>query len=138
MNTYIFIGLLITTFVFATIIWNKRHRQKLRKLADSRPVKSKEDYISFYIQKDYPKEYIEAVYDAVQTYVKHDWFSMYPEDDLINDYDIDHEDLEESLMSVLKKKNLTLPDKSKLDFLNEKYADKLTAEHLIEVLSIEN
>ena len=138
MGIYFFIGLVVVVFIFYTIVGNRDHKNKLKKLSESRPQISKEEYIEYYSQKGYRKEYIEEVYDHIENYISYEWFSMHPEDNLLEDYEIDHEDLEDILMEILKKNKLKLPEKDTIERLSEKYAKNHSAEHLLEVIGVEN
>jgi len=94
-------------------ILNKKWIKKLENKFKDRSVFSKQDFIKELSKKDScSKEIINIVYDRVFNYLpKSVEKNMCPNDNIIDDYDIDEEDLEDLLVQIFKNLKVSFPKK---------------------------
>ncbi len=113
-------------------ILNKKWKTRLTNIFNSREKLSREDFVKVLVSKGYKQESVEVVYENIATYLPQSInISMYPDDDLINDYDIDNEDLEDIIKKIFKKLNSPIPDRKSQRIFYEENGTKLTLERII-------
>lgn len=131
---FVLVAIIILILVINKVS-KKSCNEKLKNIRNAREALSKEDYCAYYVSTGYEMAVVNLVYDEIAKFIAIEGFQRYPEDDLERTYDIDLEDLEDQIPRLLRILDWTVPDMSKLSELNEKYANKHTAQHLIEILS---
>ena len=138
MGWYFFIGFIIVIAIFYVVIENRDYEQKLKNLSEKRPNKSKEEYVEYFLKKGYKEEHIEAIHSEISGFVAFSGFTIHPDDDLISDYELDHQAIEEILMFASKTVRSSKLEEGTILKLNEKYSKKLTAEYFLELLGAKN
>lgn len=132
------IAVLVVAILVYSIAWNRQLKESLTKLNASRPSLSREEFISSYHKKGISRKIISRTYDEIYNYLNIDGFEIYPEDDLIELYKIDLEDLEDSIVKLADELNLKLPDRDRQGYLLKKYENQpLTIDYLITVFMAE-
>jgi hypothetical protein len=124
------IGFLIFVLVIVGIIRTRDLKHKLQKQGSSRPVMSKQAYLNYFEEKGYDRQHVDLVYEEIKTFVDFEGFSMYPNDNLIFDYEIEIDDF---YKSIFKKLDLQKPENEVFEELEYDYNEQ-TAEFILKVL----
>lgn len=135
---WVLLFVLFLAFVFE-IINARKQRNRLIEISKSRLSLSKFEYIEIVCQKGYEVRDIEACYDLIDYYrprLKNLDFSIYPEDDILDLYCIDLEDLSDDMEKLFKKFNLTWLSNAEFKKLNEQYQNKVNIYHLLDAIKI--
>lgn len=114
--------------------FNSSWKSRLTLLAQNREVKTKENIINELTSKGFRKEYTIELIDFLSNYLPIDNFPIESDDDILKDYNVDHEDLGNFYSSVLSKKSIAIPSrKEQDDFLKDKnhYPISLVLEFLM-------
>ena len=91
-------------------------KKKFQDLSAGRPPKSKEDFIKELENKGIKRIYIDLIYDELLNYLPSvEEFSIYPDERLIIDYNIDDEDLTDLIQLTLKTLYIKCPPNSEID-----------------------
>jgi hypothetical protein len=136
MNIVTYIGIILGVIIIA--IW-RRHQKfinKLKKVNSTRKPLSKDSYIKLLKDKGYDEQTITIVYDEIRKYIPFENFSMYPEDDIYELYEIDPEDFSDHITCILKKLNKAEPPQAEIDKLNWEYAQSMTIEYVLKLTKI--
>lgn len=115
-------------------IFNRRWKAKLEFLFNSRPYLSKVAFIDMMVAKGYDSKAITAIYDHLVDYLPKNLssVSIYPDDEILTDYDIDDEDLGDIIESVIKSLKAKMPpQKRQIEFYNQ-YGNNVTVERMIQ------
>jgi len=131
---FVLVAIIILILVINKVS-KKSCNEKLKNIRNAREALSKEDYCAYYVSKGYEMVVVNLVYDEIVKFIDVEGFQLYPEDDLEREYAINLEDLEDQIPRLLRILDRAMPDTAKLSRLNQKYTNKHTAEHLIEILS---
>lgn len=102
--TLYIIGVLIVLFILYLNSKDVRMRKKILNKNKNRPHLKKNKYIERLIQKGFEKEHIEIFYNESQKIIGIKSFTMYPEDDIYENYglwDLDDLDLIDSICAKL-------------------------------------
>jgi len=112
----VLIFFIVIFVVLLGVFINNRDEKKRKKVLDSnknRPFLKKEDYIKQLIQKGFKKEHIEAFYNETKKTIGIENFTMYPEDDIYENYalwDLDDIDLIDNVCYKLGKRKIEQKD----------------------------
>lgn len=94
-EAFILIGILIILFL---IFIGNRHNAEIKKVQDknkNRPKISKKEYVQRLVEKGFEEEHIEVFYNETKRIIGIENFSMYPEDDIYENYGLwDLDDIE--------------------------------------------
>ncbi len=115
-------------------VLNKKWVTNLKVIFNSRPKLTYEEF-SKEILNDYSftETSIKAVYNKIQDYLpKKIEKNIYPDDDLINDYEIDDEDLGDLMISIFEKLNQRFPNTNEQKAFYKKKGEKITVLRMIQ------
>lgn len=74
---------------------NQREKKEILDLNKNRPELRRQDYVNQISQKGFTKKHVEVLYDEIQKIIGIENFTIYPEDDLYENYGLwDLEDVE--------------------------------------------
>lgn len=115
-------------------IFNKRWLKKLGKIFNNRPVLTKQKFSEEVIEKyNYRLDSIEVIYENIFNYLpKSLEKNIYPDDDLINDYEIDDEDIADLMIDTFKMLGEKFPSVDKQRQFYGKFGDELTVIKMIQ------
>jgi len=118
-------------------ILNKNWIKKLHSISHGREVLAYDQLLSQLIAKGYLESTIELVYNSILDYLPEvNDFSMYPNDNLIEDYEIDNEDLEDILESIFRTKKLKYPSRAEQAQFYHDFGKDLTLERMIQFVDV--
>lgn len=133
MLTLIIIIGIILTIGFYSLYQTKKGEQEMKKISDSRPYLSKNEYIDILINKGYLSKHIEIVYDTIKEYIDWDFFVMYPEDDIYRIYGIDDLDDVELFDEISKKIGVRKVEQKDIDSLSGNF-EIVNAEYILAIM----
>ena len=116
---------------------NYLRKQKLLKLAASRPLLNKFDFIDRmeFIGFEYDK--IAATYDEISGLMQLDDFSIYPEDDLLNLYKIDDMDIHEMIEHLCEKLEVNFPSTEQCEEAFQSNGENFDTVYILKLLHLE-
>lgn len=120
------------------MIFSKFHsnwKKKINALFNSRPVVSAEEFLNMMVIRGHDSEIVKIVYQEISNYLpKVKVLSIYPDDNLIEDYDIDHEDIEDIVVRIMEKNKINIPSEIQQEEFYNKYGEQLTMEKIIQLV----
>lgn len=123
-------------------IFNRKWKLKIETLFNSRILLSRNEFINKMCVKGYDFSNIEIIYDKIVDYLPSSVeVNIYPEDNVLIDYDIDDEDMGDILEECFKILNIKFPNVAMQENFYKIYGPELTVEKLIqfvEYFKIEN
>lgn len=129
---------IILVFIVFVFIFSYREtikgEEEMRKLNNSRPYLSREEYIEILINKGYQKEHIGVVYDEIKEMLGLDFFSIYPEDDIYVVYGIDDLDDIELFDRISEKLELRKVEQKDCDLISDNF-EIVNAEYILSIMN---
>jgi len=108
---------------------------KINKLVRGRSKLTKNDFVKSLVMKGYELNDIEIVYEEICQYITNSEFSLYPEDDLYKDVQIDEFEDNELINSILKKIDLEVPSQVFFDEINSN-SKIFNSIYILEIITI--
>ena len=131
LNLLIYIAIFLVGIITWSLIGHKKLVKALNRLKESRPHLDRDHYVKSFKEKGINENLIQLTYDEITSYPGLKNFPIYPEDDLVKDYEIDPEDLEDSIKVILNNMNALNPSESEYEKVNKEYENKaLTVEYI--------
>ncbi len=116
-KTIVLILLGFLVFIVIVYIDNRRMKNSLRKLDKDRPRLTKVDFITLLEAKGYNAKHAEVLHDQLMDFLPIERFSIYPEDDLHNDYKIDDSEVDDIIIKVCSVLNIREPNQDDCDYV---------------------
>lgn len=112
--------------------------RKLIRLGGQREHITKDEYVDILVKKGFNKAHIKLAYNEISAYLP-EYFLIHPDDDLYEDYEIDPEDLSDTIMGMCTTLEISTPPQSNIDILNKEYDDNpFTVAYILKFMTLQN
>lgn len=113
-------------------ILKNKWKSRLKTLFKNREKLSRTDFIRKMNFKGYNSSIVEITYDKISNFLPSSLDkNIYPEDDLLNDYYIDDEDLGDVMIEIFKECKIKFPEVEKQREFYIKNGEEITVEKMI-------